>query len=267
MALASGPGGERPEALVLSYHAASPTWPSPLAVHPERLEAQLRLLRARGYQGSTVHRAVHDPPSERTVAVSFDDGYRSVLQVAFPILERLGFVGTVFVPTDFPGCARPMSWPGIDQWLGTPHESELCPLSWDELRALVQAGWEIGSHACSHPDLPRLGDDELARELDASRQRLEDELARPCRSLAYPFGTHDERVMRAVKAAGYSTACAVPAGRSATDPLSFPRIGIYRPDGMMAFRAKVSPRLRRVRHGPAAGLLLPLARLRGAFRG
>jgi peptidoglycan/xylan/chitin deacetylase (PgdA/CDA1 family) len=254
------------DALVLSYHAASATWPSPLAIRPERLEAQLRLLRSRGYQGTTVHRAVHDPPSERTVAISFDDGYRSVLEVAFPILERFGFVGTVFVPTDFPGAAEPMSWPGIDHWLGTPHEQELCSLSWAELRQLVQSGWEIGSHGCSHPDLPQLSDGQLERELALSRQRLEQELDQPCRSLAYPFGRYDERVIEAVRTEGYATACAVPAGRSAAEPLAFPRIGIYRPDGMAAFRLKVSPRLRRARHSRAADVLLPIARLRSVRR-
>jgi peptidoglycan/xylan/chitin deacetylase (PgdA/CDA1 family) len=260
-----GSGGGRPEQLVLSYHAASSTWDSPLAVRPERLEAQLCHLRARGYRGATVHQAVHEPPSERTMAISFDDGYRSVLQIAFPILERLGFVGTVFVPTDFPETGRPMAWPGIDHWLGTPHEQELCPLSWTELRQLVQSGWEIGSHACSHPHLPELSDGRLERELALSRQRVEKELGQPCRSLAYPFGSYDERVVRAVRAAGYSTACAVPVGRSSTDPLAFPRIGIYRPDGMAAFRLKVSPRLRRVRRSTVADLLLPIARLRGAL--
>ncbi len=261
-------GGQtgRPEALVLSYHAASATWPSPLAVHPERLEAQLRLLRARGYRAATVHRAVHDPPSERTVAVSFDDGYRSVLEVAFPILERLGFVGTVFVPTDFPEAGRPMAWPGIDQWLGTAHEQELSPLSWAQLRQLVDAGWEIGSHGCSHPDLPTLSDGELERELRLSRQRIEKELEQPCRSLAYPFGTYDDRVIEAARAAGYCTACAVPAGRATAQELAFPRIGVYRPDGMAAFRLKVSPRLRRARHGAAADVLLPVARLRSVLR-
>ena len=91
-----------------------------------------------------------------------------------------------------------MAWPGIDGWLGTEHEHELQPLSWDELRRLQDAGWEIGSHACSHPYLTRLGDDELERELGESRRRLETELGRPCRSLAYPYGDHDERVVRAV---------------------------------------------------------------------
>jgi len=261
-----GPSSGPAQALVLSYHAVSATWPSHLAVRPDRLEAQLQRLRSRGYRPATVHHAVHDPPAARTVAITFDDGYRSVLQVAFPILERLGFVGTVFVPTDFPEAGRPMAWPGIDQWLGTQHEQELCPLSWNQIRQLVQSGWEIGSHGCSHPDLPELSDGELERELRLSRQRLEDELEQPCRSLAYPFGTYDERVMRAARMAGYSTACAVPAGRAAADPLAFPRIGIYRPDGMAAFRLKVSPRLRRARYGPAADVLLPVARLRTALR-
>ncbi len=206
------------EALVLSYHAASATWPSPLAVRPECLEAQLRLLRTRGYEGATVHQAVHDPPAQRTVAVSFDDGYRSVLEVALPIMERFGFVGTVFVPTDFPDAGRPMAWPGIDQWLGTVHEQELWPLSWPQLRQLVESGWEVGSHACSHPVLPELSDGQLERELTLSRQRLEHELGLPCRSLAFPFGTFDERVMDAARRAGYATACAVPAGRSTRRP-------------------------------------------------
>lgn len=259
----SGESGKT-EALVLSYHAASATWPSPLAVRPDRLESQLRLLRDRGYRGTTVHGAVHDPPSPRNVAISFDDGYRSVLEVAFPILERLGFVGTVFVPTDFPDSERPMAWPGIDHWLGSPHEHELCPLSWAQLRRLVQSGWEIGSHACSHPDLPSLSDGQIECELRVSRRRLEEELDAPCRSLAYPFGTYDQRVIKVARSVGYSTACAVPAGRSTDGPLTFPRIGIYRPDGMVAFRLKISPALRRARRGHAADFLLPAARrLRG----
>ena len=256
----------RQEALVLSYHAVSATWPSPLAIRPERLEAQLRLLRDRGYRGATVHEAVHEPSAQRTAAISFDDGYRSVLEVAFPILERLGFVGTVFVPTDFPNSGHPMAWPGIDQWLGSAHEQELCPLSWDELRQLAQAGWEIGSHGCSHPDLPKLPDGELERELQLSRRRLEQELNQPCRSLAYPFGRYDERVISGTRDAGYHTACAVPAGRSAADPLTYPRIGVYRPDGMFTFRLKVSPWLRRARHGAAADVLMPVARLRSVLR-
>jgi peptidoglycan/xylan/chitin deacetylase (PgdA/CDA1 family) len=247
--------------LILSYHTVSASWPSGLALLPDRFEAQLRLLRGQGYQPVKVHEAVHDPQG-RAVAITFDDGYRSVLEVAFPIMERLGYVGTVFVPTDFPDRPGPMSWPGIDQWLDTDHEDELRCMSWGQLRELAAAGWEIGAHGCSHPDLPKLSDQQLRRELCDPRGRLEQELGRPCRSLAYPFGTYDDRVLEAVREAGYSTACAVPAGRSIPHPLTYPRIGIYRPDGMLRFRVKVSPTLRGLRVTPLADLLLPIARIR-----
>ena len=152
------------DVLVLSYHAVSERWPAALSVTPTRLEEQLRLLVDRGYAGRTFTEAVRERDGGRVLAVTFDDGYRSVLELALPILSRLGLPGTVFVPTDFPG-GGPMAWPGIDGWLGTEHEHELQPLSWDELRRLQDAGWEIGSHACSHPHLTRLGDAELEREL------------------------------------------------------------------------------------------------------
>lgn len=253
-----------PDVLILSYHAVSATWPSGLAVLPDRFETQLRLLRARGYRGVTVHQAVHEPPAERVLAVSFDDAYRSVLDVALPILERLGFVGTVFVPTDYPDRPDPMSWPGIEQWLGGRYEPELRCLSWEDLRLLSEAGWEVGSHGCSHPNLSRLSDSQLASELRESRRRLEQQLARPCHSLAYPFGAHDARVVQAVRAAGYQTACAVPAGGSKRRALTYPRVGIYRSDGMLSFRIKVSPRLRRARSGAAGEIFLPIIRMERA---
>lgn len=248
--------------LVLSYHTVSAAWPSDLAVLPARFEAQLQLLRRQGYRSLTVHDVVHGPPRGRAVAITFDDGYRTVFEVARPIMDRLGYVGTVFVPTDFPGQPGPMAWPGIDQWLGTAHQDELRCMSWEQLRVLRDAGWEIGAHGCSHPDLPKLSDQQLERELRDSRRRLEQELAKPCQSLAYPYGTYDDRVLEAVRDAGYSTACAVPAGRPRLHPLTYPRIGIYRPDGILRFQIKVSPLIRRLRSTPLADLLLPLARRR-----
>jgi peptidoglycan/xylan/chitin deacetylase (PgdA/CDA1 family) len=237
------------DVLVLSYHAVSERWPAALSVPPARLEQQLRLLIARGYAGRTFTEAVRERHGGRVLAVTFDDGYRSVLEHALPILSRLGLPGTVFVPTDFPG-KGPMAWQGIDGWLGTENEGELLPLSWDELRGLQDAGWEIGSHACSHPYLTRLGDAELERELQESRRRVEAELGRRCRSLAYPYGDHDDRVVRAAAAAGYEAACTVPRRLTRPAPLAWPRIGVYHGNGEVAFRAKVSPfgrRLRRTR--------------------
>lgn len=235
------------DVLVLSYHAVSDTWPADLAVPPAALEAQLTALLDCGFRGTTMHEAVSAPPAERTLAVTFDDSYRSVFELAFPVLERLGIPGTVFVPTDHAGSDRPMQWPGIDQWLGGPHERELLPMSWDELRQLNGAGWEVGSHTCSHPWLTTIDDATLAHELQDSRARCADELGVPCRSLAYPYGDHDDRVVAATRAAGYTAACTVPALLRVTDPLRQPRIGVYNNETDLSFRVKVSPAVRALR--------------------
>lgn len=246
--------------LVLSYHAVSPSWPAALAVMPEDLEGQVRHLLARGYRAATLHQAIQAPPWPKTLAVTFDDGYRSVFELAFPILSALGVAATVFVPTDFPDVRAPMAWPGIDQWLGGPHEHELLPATWDELQALVDAGWEVGSHSCSHPLLSTLGDADLAAELAGSRARCEERLGVACRSLAYPYGDHDARVVAAARGAGYEAGCTVPTRLRNGDPLTWPRIGVYNSESRLGFRAKTSPLARRFRYTGAGGAAVAIAR-------
>jgi peptidoglycan/xylan/chitin deacetylase (PgdA/CDA1 family) len=250
-----------PDTLILSYHAVSPDWPSPLAVLPQALEAQVAGLQRRGYRAVTLEEAVVGRPSGDVVALTFDDAYANVLEHGLPILERLGAPATIFPPTDWIGRDEPMVWPGIGGWVGGPHEDELRPASWEDLRRLRAAGWEIGSHTCSHPWLSQVSsDEELHRELRASRERVESEVGAPCTSLAYPFGDVDERVLAATRAAGYTAAVTVPDRMNATDPLLAPRIGVYRHDDGRSFALKVSPRLRRLRETPIADPLLRSAR-------
>jgi peptidoglycan/xylan/chitin deacetylase (PgdA/CDA1 family) len=235
--------------LVLCYHAVSEDWGADLAVSPARLTSQLELVLKRGYRGATFHDAVHAPPAARTVAITFDDAYRSVIELAFPILARLGLPGTVFVPTAFAGSEAPMAWPGIDHWLGGPHESELVPMSWEELATLATAGWEIGAHTRTHPHLTELDDADLGEELRASRRDCEAGLGLRCRSLAYPFSDEDDRVVRATAAAGYSAACTLPASPHPASSLRWPRVGVYWGDDALRFRLKVSPLIQRLRAG------------------
>ena len=226
--------------VVLCYHAVSADWPAQLAVTPERFEQQLTLLVRRGYRGATFAQAAAAPAARKTLAVTFDDGVRSVLDRAAPVLRALGLPATVFVPTDFVGSEAPMSWPGIERWLGGSHEQELVPLGWDELRGLRDEGWEIASHTRTHARLIRLGDAELRDELEGSRARLESELGEPCRTLAYPYGEADERVIDAARTAGYDAACGLPTSFEGVSPLAWPRTGVWRNDGPFSFRVKVS---------------------------
>ena len=109
--------------------SSAPTRRATLGREHRRFAAAARTrvgtLLSRGYRATTFTRAVLDPPSLRTLAVTFDDAYRSVLELARPVLDELGVVASVYVPTDFAGQATPMTWPGIDMWLGGPHEHEL----------------------------------------------------------------------------------------------------------------------------------------------
>ncbi len=206
----------------------------------------------RGYRGCTFSEAVAQPPGSRTLAVTFDDAYRSVLTLALPILARLGLPGTVFVPTAFAGKDHPMAWPGIDEWVGGPHEHELLPLRWEELRGLHDSGWEIGSHTATHPRLSTLDNAALASELGESKTACEDRLGVPCVSIAYPYGDVDARVAQAAKDAGYERGAALPSRFHTPRPLEWPRVGVYHADTPWRFRLKAS-RLARQWRSSATG--------------
>lgn len=249
--------------LVLCYHAVSPSWPAALSVTPDALERQLATLARRGYRGVRFSDALSGELDGRVVSVTFDDAYRSVLELAKPILDRHDYPGTLFVPTDWPGEGRAMRWPGIDMWLGTPHEHELLPLTWRELSELAACGWEIGSHTCTHPHLTGLDEPALTRELESSRERIEAELGRPCSSLAYPYGSVDARVAEAAGEAGYRFAATIPRVLTTPRPLLWPRAPVYHTDDLRRFNAKVSPSLRWLR-ASLPGNLLDRARTRNA---
>jgi peptidoglycan/xylan/chitin deacetylase (PgdA/CDA1 family) len=245
--------------LILCYHAVSRSWPTEFAIDPRRLEAQVRFLLRRGYRPSTLTAAVEGSPRGKTVVITFDDAYRSILREGLPILERLGVPATMFVPSAFATSQEPMAWAEMADWLGTPFESELDCMSWEELRRLSAAGWEIGSHSRSHRDLTSLGEAELEAELRGSREECEGELRQPCSALAYPFSAYDSRVKDMARAAGYGTAAildnhlAIPDGSrpapggESSDPFELLRSGIYRGDGWPRFAAKTSWVSRRTR--------------------
>jgi peptidoglycan/xylan/chitin deacetylase (PgdA/CDA1 family) len=233
-----------PDTLVLCYHAISDTWPAALSTTASRFEEQLDLLLRRGYEPRTFTAAITGSGGKKRVAVTFDDAYRSVLDLAKPIMDARGIPGTVFAPTDWVGRDEPMQWDGIDQWLEGPHERELYCMTKDQLGELEQAGWEIGSHTCSHPRLTTVDDETLARELEESKQAL----GSTCRSIAYPYGDVDQRVMDATQKAGYDTAASLPkTGFRKTNPLDWPRVGVYHVDDLRRFKLKTSRLTRLIR--------------------
>ena len=227
--------------LILAYHSVSPDWQVDTNVMPDRLREQLVLLQGKGYTGVTLSEALRAPARRKVMVATFDDAHISVYEKARPILDELGVPGTIFVPTDYPDSGRLMAWKGYDMWVGTPHEDELACMSWDQLREVRDAGWEIGAHTCSHPFLTELGDDELHRELQASRASCEEHMGEPCPALAYPYSDWDARVAEAAGRAGFTAAVTVNTGTWAA-PLQLPRTGVYHYDTASRLHLRITRR-------------------------
>jgi peptidoglycan/xylan/chitin deacetylase (PgdA/CDA1 family) len=227
--------GSRP--LVLCYHSLSDAWQDALAVPPAAFERQLRTLLQRGYRPATAEQVLHG--SGPLLHVTFDDAFRSVSH-ALPVLKRLRIPATIFVCTACADGGRRLRVPELST-RSSGHEDELLTMDWDTVREASELGVEIGSHTETHPHLTRLSDAEVRRELADSRERLETELGRSCRYLAYPYGESDARVRAAARWAGYAAAYGLRASAKAPDLYGLPRVDVYRKDGPIRFALKTSP--------------------------
>ncbi len=180
--------------------------------------SQLRILREGGFRAITIRELadylsnVQDIP-EKSVAITFDDGYKSALTVAKPVLDEFGFRATLFLITDTVGGKR--------------------NLTWEDVKQLAAAGWDVGSHTVTHSNLTRRSRGEssgqhqerIVREISASYARIEKELGVPPVALAYPFGNYDAACMQACRDAGYRVALSIAPGAvdQQSDPWRLPR--------------------------------------------
>lgn len=195
---------------ILMYHSVSERAPRRFrrfSVTPRGFEQQLRHMRERGCTALTIGELMRlragrlENPPARPVVLTFDDGFADFHEHAMPALARYGMRATLYVTTGYVG--RTSAWL---QGIGAGH---LPMLNWGQLAELAQHGIEIGAHTASHPALDALPRIEAAREIVVSKRTLEDKLGIAVDSFAYPFGYHSPGVRRAVREAGFGSACAV----------------------------------------------------------
>lgn len=221
--------------LVLCYHAVGDVGAGAF-VPPQELDWQLGTLVAQGYRPACFADAVLGTIPGRVLAISFDDGYVSVQDEALPVLAKYGLVGTVFPRLDRLNDAGFVTGAGLER--------------------LVEAGWEVGSHSLTHRRLTTLDDDELWHELGASKREIERLTGRLCRSIAYPFGDADGRVIAAAGAAGYEAGAALLGVPVDAGPLAWPRVGVHGLEGRLRFRLRTSRPVRAFRcSSPGARLV------------
>jgi peptidoglycan/xylan/chitin deacetylase (PgdA/CDA1 family) len=167
---------------------------------------------------------------ERAVTLTFDDGYASVVETAWPLLRERRLTATLYVVAGYLDGQR-FAWDGDD-----PDDQRSRLIDRRELAAAATDGLDIGSHSVTHPWLPHLGPDALKRELADSRSQLEEQLGSPITSLAYPMGGWNSTVRDAAAAAGYETAVTVDRGLNyaGRDRLALRRS--IAPEGLVDFR-------------------------------
>jgi peptidoglycan/xylan/chitin deacetylase (PgdA/CDA1 family) len=219
---------------ILMYHeiASSTVATNRLAVSPYAFAAQLAHLYSEGLSTvtvSTVATALAEGTClpDRTVALTFDDGFADLHDVALPLLDRYQFTATVYVTTGWIQDAAPP--------VAEPRPGQM--LSWQQIRDLAEAGVEIGAHSYSHPELDQVPGRQLERELRSSKEILETGLGRPVLGMAYPFGYSSARVRRVAREVGYRYACAV-GNRTigpVWDPFALPRLTVKRSTRLREF--------------------------------
>ena len=239
--------------LVLCYHAISDEWEHTLAIRTDVFERQLRSLLLRRFRPATAEAVAAG--HGRLLHVTFDDAYRSIDR-AVAIAASLSIPVTVFAASSYAESGHPLDVPELAEDARTQGE-HLATMGWDALRGLAGRGVEVGSHTVSHAHLPAVSDSELERELRDSRGRIEDEIGRRCRFLAYPYGEHDPRVQAAAAAAGYEAAFALEPGSSHANRFALPRVDLYPRDSLLRATLKTSFLKR-----PSSRLALALARKR-----
>lgn len=151
-----------------------------------------------------------------TLSITFDDGYRDNVEVAAPILSRLGLPAAFFVATGFIGTDYKPPW---DEHL----TRQPGWMSWDQIRSLREQGFEIGAHTDRHVDLATQAPQAIRAELARCRAKLQEALGAPPTLFAYPFGGRENispASVELVREAGFE--CCLGAFGGVNSPLADP---------------------------------------------
>jgi peptidoglycan/xylan/chitin deacetylase (PgdA/CDA1 family) len=216
---------------ILVYHAIAPHRPEQtteqrlLDVDPAVFKRQMRYLANHGFRTVSLATLVGvlesgAAPPDHVVIITFDDGWENQYESAVPVLRQLGMTATFFVVT---------------YQIGDP-----AYMTWNQLRALQDAGMTIGSHTRSHQMLthPSVL---LTDEVEKSREDIQQHLGTTPDFFAYPYGVSDARAIAAVRAAGYAAARVFPNGPWNTPSDVFALRSVLVTDDMDAFEHAVGP--------------------------
>jgi len=184
---------------VLLYHDVTDNfyW-SFSRVTPELFRRQMRTLFKKGYESVALDSVFKAESKGLFFSLTFDDGFKSLVNNALPVLIDHGFKASVFIVTDFMG--KKSSW---DVNIGGLYKSHM---NWDDIFKLKDAGWCIGSHSHKHRDLTKISKTEAIDEINQSVTIMEKELGQKPMYFSYPFGRTNNEISKIVENAGFHAA-------------------------------------------------------------
>ena len=212
--------------LIIYYHEVVPDGcGSSYQKHDaSKFEQEMRCLRERGYH-TLLFSELNEPLPERSVIVSFDDGYQSVLQYAAPIMKQYGIKGNVYLPTGRIGASPEF-------------------MDWPEIETMRNSGdWYFAAHTHSHADIRTLTRESAAAEILQSTALFEQHLGYRPDVFCMPYGSFDRGSVKLIRELGgyryllgsfYGVADLDRADRTV-----LPRIGISNDDTLADFEAKL----------------------------
>jgi Predicted xylanase/chitin deacetylase len=184
--------------VVLMYHDIKPAEMNGFDVSVHDFRQQLDWLQANGYRTLTMDEFIaclaEGRFPEKTVLITFDDGYEGAYVYAAPELRRYGMKAAFFIIKDAIGTKLP----------GYPYmtETQIKELSADPL-------FSIEPHTLSHPDLSQLSGEALQAEVGGAKAFFEKLTGKSCETMAFPYGYYNKAVLSAVREAGYKASFAV----------------------------------------------------------
>lgn len=204
---------------ILMYHSVSPNAlpQNRLAVSVNAFARQMQFLKEHHYNVLTleeinglIRQGKRLPP--KTVAITFDDGYKDNYTYAFPILKKYNLAATIFI---------------IINEVGRPQGDRL---SWDEIKVMRDSGLiDFGSHTLGPQPLVDIqSQDELRKQIFDSKKILEEKLGQKINIFSYPGGLFNRDIRQLVIDAGYQAAAATSPGKkfSSKDIFALKRLRI-----------------------------------------
>ena len=210
---------------ILTYHSIDNSG-SVISISPEKFRSQMYHLRDKNFNVISLEDIVTAldkkiPLPPRSIAITFDDGFKNFYEIAYPILKKCGFTVTVFlVPRH---CGKNNKWQG--QPKGIPI---LELLDWEQVREMADNGMDFGAHTMNHTDLLNLSLEQAREEIVNSKLIIEKYLDKSVQFFAYPFGRFNNEVKTIIQDV-FSGACSVELDfvNVNSDVYALPRIEMY----------------------------------------